>query len=407
MRTCRICLKIDVKMYYLGETEEKKFIQDLFTQHGYNFQNLEQPHYACFECIALLKKTYKFVSRALKAQHVLRNIFENHKKVTLSLLQSINREEHGLDSSLSCSIPVFTDVDVTNECKNVPEVNVEKSLVEIKIEPFSPDDECDNTIAENTEDFMAINENRTKYFDEISNNSNLNSSAEDMFMMRNKSIKREDDDDFPPDITYDGNRHIKKEPEDVDYEPHMIYDASSKKKVKKRKLRVYPMKCEMCSYEIQKSADHWKHYLFTHSAKEYPHKKQKNYKCSLCGVGKNKKGQLQEHMLIHGEKTFECHICHKMYHTKRYMARHLKRVHGNVKLICDFCSKSFANRVDIVRHIRIHTGEKPYKCHICDARFAIKGNVGIHIRSKHRTWPMMETNSTNNICKDNNRKGKK
>ncbi|XP_052753849.1 zinc finger protein 69 homolog isoform X2 [Galleria mellonella] len=59
-------------------------------------KNLNPNHYACFECIALLKKSYDFIKIILKAQDILKNICGQHKKCDYEVTSAINHWHHYL-----------------------------------------------------------------------------------------------------------------------------------------------------------------------------------------------------------------------------------------------------------------------------------------------------------------------
>ncbi|XP_052753850.1 zinc finger protein 836-like isoform X3 [Galleria mellonella] len=95
MRICRLCLKLNIKPYCLRNTEERQFLQDIFRRNGF-VVNLNPNHYACFECIALLKKSYDFIKIILKAQDILKNICGQHKKCDYEVTSAINHWHHYL-----------------------------------------------------------------------------------------------------------------------------------------------------------------------------------------------------------------------------------------------------------------------------------------------------------------------
>ncbi|KAJ2939002.1 hypothetical protein O0L34_g18980 [Tuta absoluta] len=67
MDRCRICYSTFLNLEILGDTQEKQFLEELFTRKGVNEQ-LDGCYLICYECKFLLKKTCKFIEKALKAQ---------------------------------------------------------------------------------------------------------------------------------------------------------------------------------------------------------------------------------------------------------------------------------------------------------------------------------------------------
>lgn len=82
---------------------------------------------------------------------------------------------------------------------------------------------------------------------------------------------------------------------------------------KEKKLN-QPVKCPVCEMEF-----FYKVYLTHHMwSTHQDHRKM----CPTCGaILKNTKG-LRNHMLIHQEKTFQCDVCSKLFHTKSSLGRH-------------------------------------------------------------------------------------
>lgn len=65
-----------------------RFITYLFTPFIL-FQDLDERHYACYECKALLQKTYNFIQKTLRAQKAMYDILQEHDSVSCMILANL------------------------------------------------------------------------------------------------------------------------------------------------------------------------------------------------------------------------------------------------------------------------------------------------------------------------------
>lgn len=138
----------------------------------------------------------------------------------------------------------------------------------------------------------------------------------------------------------------------------------------------------------------------------------KQYKCSQCDAVFTKPDKLSLHMLtenhkkvcIHCQKTFasdkrlrlhlqihrnlkpfQCNICNKSFHMKKYLSSHMLK-HGTKEFQCSVCKCMF-NRSDILqRHMRTHSSYKMFPCTYkdttgCKREFSRKDKLKLHLRS--------------------------
>ena len=71
---------------------------------------------------------------------------------------------------------------------------------------------------------------------------------------------------------------------------------------------------------------------------------------------------VEHDMMISSNKNFECHVCKKLFKTKRELTVHLHIHTGDKPYQCKTCQKSFSQKGNIDRHIRTRTGAKHYTC---------------------------------------------
>ncbi|KAF4087890.1 hypothetical protein AMELA_G00076580 [Ameiurus melas] len=67
-------------------------------------------------------------------------------------------------------------------------------------------------------------------------------------------------------------------------------------------------------------------------------------KTTFCHICVKEVGCLKRHLEWHDQK-FKCHICHKIFHNKVVLSRHLNMHTGN-KHACDVCRKTFGSKSD-------------------------------------------------------------
>ncbi|XP_022913503.2 zinc finger protein 32-like [Onthophagus taurus] len=138
---------------------------------------------------------------------------------------------------------------------------------------------------------------------------------------------------------------------------------------------------------------------------------QRYFECNVCGVRKNLKFQLTEHMRVHtGERPYKCKFCPKSFTQSSSVTTHIRSVHSKdrpficeicargfpvrgqytyhmriahsldyKRLMCSYCGKCFVIQSKLDQHLRIHTGEKPWFCHMCSKRFATKSDLNRHL----------------------------
>ena len=131
-------------------------------------------------------------------------------------------------------------------------------------------------------------------------------------------------------------------------------------------------------------------------------KKEKPFKCEVCGKSFTIEAALMDHKRSHtGEKPFECDVCHKKYTTSSALRVH-KMIHDELKRFsCDFegCDKEFKVRKSLWKHKKIDHGftgrsELPQNdCPECGKRCSDKNQLETHM-IKH----LKEKNFVCNIC---------
>ncbi|KAI5642361.1 zinc-finger double domain-containing protein [Phthorimaea operculella] len=418
MQSCRICFDINVRMVMLGDTKVKEFLENIFSSHGFT-EKLNERHYVCYECKALLSKSFSFMQKALRAQAAI-NELQQQRTTDNETWQAL-RNELGLNSTLS-----YHKVDVNLHIKAEGADETTISLDENNLSY----NESNNAIDAHSGARSVVKKEKDWYMPEVEviiktehledeNYDPLTSSgtsrkrtraskieynkkpkAEKQKKLTKRKVAKEKEVKEKKVIKGKRKKSSKsykrkdvplkkrkiKEEDISDTESEFSYDDTGKRiKKPKEEVRVYPRKCEHCDSIIQAGKYHYNHYVNVHPKEEYPYmRKDRPYVCQFCGLSKKHMSELKEHEMIHGEKSVICTTCGKKFCNKKQLRNHMKRVHVEPKLFCEFCNKAFKEKSVLKLHIRTHTGEKPYKCPICGAGFAHGGNVGVHMRNVHQ-----------------------
>ena len=83
-------------------------------------------------------------------------------------------------------------------------------------------------------------------------------------------------------------------------------------------------------------------------------------------------------------KTFDCHVCMKIFPTKDGLRRHILSMHKQKeKFRCDVCDKSFSHRTGILQHKKFVHRDKSFQCNKCEWKFTTPGDLKRHIERIH------------------------
>ncbi|XP_012258252.2 zinc finger protein 878-like [Athalia rosae] len=118
------------------------------------------------------------------------------------------------------------------------------------------------------------------------------------------------------------------------------------------------------------------------------HMREKIITCKICNKVFNSNDKLTNHMRKHSDNMdFKCEVCGMPFKELAKLNCHL-RVHGkgppinmDKQYLCDVCSRTYATKSGLRFHLRSHGGTKPYTCKFCNKSFTIPSYKTRHERT--------------------------
>uniref|UniRef100_A0A182SCG1 C2H2-type domain-containing protein n=1 Tax=Anopheles maculatus TaxID=74869 RepID=A0A182SCG1_9DIPT len=140
------------------------------------------------------------------------------------------------------------------------------------------------------------------------------------------------------------------------------------------------IKCEVCQKSYKSSR-----YLALHMMKSHSREEDRPFKCDKCHQSFHKEHLLKAHQANHLSE--KCPICDKVVSSKYALKTHVSHMHGSdSNQICDVCGKEFRTKLAMDRHINEHMGlevVQKVQCNVCHRWFHGKYNLRKHVRFMH------------------------
>jgi len=105
--------------------------------------------------------------------------------------------------------------------------------------------------------------------------------------------------------------------------------------------------------------------------------------CTECGKKFPEQRYLDNHMVLHAEKKYECHYCPRSYVTEDLLKKHFKTHSSSLSHTCNFCLKGFRSKSELNKHKLEHSEEFPLKCSICHKGFLHDSQLEKHVDVVH------------------------
>ena len=142
---------------------------------------------------------------------------------------------------------------------------------------------------------------------------------------------------------------------------HTIKEKSPKKKEESGEVHV----CDICAQQFDNNGKLWYH-------KSTAHRDPSKYlTCEVCGKKFIDKNKFEDHRSLHKPPTIACSQCGRLFHTVKYLDRHVKSQHTSASELsfhCDQCGKGFYSSQKLSDHMNVHMGLKPYACRYLQSR---------------------------------------
>ncbi|XP_028162864.1 zinc finger protein 3-like [Ostrinia furnacalis] len=343
IKLCRICLGHNTPMYTVTATNLHEFYE----------KNTNKPlktdgelSVACYICYHLLKKCYRFIQCAIKANEVLQKISNDGTEITEKAIALIDKPySFGIFQDTPIDFVVSTEVEESIE---VPIVKDEH--LDIKREPALDT----TTLAEDEKDIIEP---------PLPDDSQSFTDSEDDVPLKCISRKTE---------TQVKNKRPTKVIRPI-------------KKVKKAPVLIDAREIVL-SLEEQRAQ-----LLARAQSLNYLHSP---HRCTLCYKGFVDLKAYENHKEKHDERSgpFECEICRMRYRTSRHLRTHVHTCHGR-QYACNKCAHRSHTANQAREHEKWHNGYT-YECQLCSQKFRKPTSYLTHMRKRHPTEHVC------NICGD-------
>ena len=145
---------------------------------------------------------------------------------------------------------------------------------------------------------------------------------------------------------------------------------------------------EMANQEKDKMCDHCGKTFKTRSQLvlhvRSAHDTSRDFVCTQCGKAFKIQSSLNHHMKFHEEKSFECEICGKKFHTFAMQSRHMKHIHTEKNYACEECGKRFVDEEELHEHVKAGIHIYHHQCQFCKQTFKRKPFLEKHLERKHK-----------------------
>ncbi|XP_055614058.1 zinc finger protein 658-like, partial [Uranotaenia lowii] len=160
-----------------------------------------------------------------------------------------------------------------------------------------------------------------------------------------------------------------------------------------KKMHAQPLKCSYCDRRYCDNAARELHVQSYHMGEGAPCPSP----CDLCGKVCKSQTALKNHLREH-KTQLKCPQCDKIFHKPSLLKRHFGRIHEprTNTYTCEICHAVLASMEGYNNHLKIH-GEKEYECDICHIKFHNIGNLcarrKVHVKNANYQPPKRDWNN--------------
>ncbi|XP_035457642.2 zinc finger protein 62 homolog [Spodoptera frugiperda] len=404
-RVCKLCLRIDAKMFDLNEETLNKMYLYVIGIEPRTDSKDRFPMNICWECKARLHAAAAFKCKALTSDQLMQEHLESHEELNITEISNLH-QEHNLKSSLVIEqIDTLTyetethkntesdtlvktetigftfeeELDENSQIneiviKNENKVSEDETKTEIEIIPNNSQDsfQCDapkvnwdNILLVKTPT-VADNQFNITVFDNDSKMADMNDTNDDCF---------DTNTDDGAEKIVDKNT-VKRKTRKMDTSKNRWIEPQKKPYVKptipidETVFTVKSLSQERLIEEVM-------------ARKNSARYLRAPYKCTVCYKGFPSEDKLERHSMKHSEKAgpLKCVICKVRMKLGRQMRAHMKKQHTS-EFICKLCPLVTRNRHVALGHMKFHAGSK-YMCPQCGVQFEKQTTLLNHLRLKH------------------------
>ncbi|XP_005175531.2 zinc finger protein 808-like [Musca domestica] len=111
-------------------------------------------------------------------------------------------------------------------------------------------------------------------------------------------------------------------------------------------------------------------------------------KCPICGNIYHSKRYLRAHLALHGGKAmYLCQFCSKSYHLPNSLSYHIRLKHSGhtevVQMKCHICNKIYYTKKALRQHLSMHEGKPSFSCKICSKEYFFSSSLSNHMKYFH------------------------
>uniref|UniRef100_A0A1I8Q337 Protein krueppel n=1 Tax=Stomoxys calcitrans TaxID=35570 RepID=A0A1I8Q337_STOCA len=205
------------------------------------------------------------------------------------------------------------------------------------------------------------------------------------------------------DVIEEGSCDVDCREDSNNYEVHIdLSNSSFVKALPIRSKRDKSYKCDICGAVFVQAINLQKHLQKTHIAAQY-------YTCDICNhwfsvevellkhakhcreqnleqdnLNENKNKSFSGPILSsaqHVENQKRCNYCERDFQTPFALRMHMRSHTGERPFPCQYCNKSFKTQSSLSAHTKRHTGQADFVCSVCGKSFYERGNLDVHMRS--------------------------
>ncbi|XP_061396972.1 zinc finger protein Xfin-like [Musca vetustissima] len=402
--TCRVCLQEQqILINVFDELEDLETSLSALLEKCGGIQITDNdifPKYLCEECTRELLIAAKFRDKCAKSKEVYDDLLQEGNVVVPNLSDAEEDESNNKDQQIieySMNANDYSTIETEHPESNMANDNL-LSLIENNAHDDDNVEELENTNIIEEEVVMDVvqfppNCNSEDIVQEIIENNDETVLATTTAFDDTNEIVVEEDSSL---INYEATSN--------DFQVHI--DLSNSAFIKSMPIKVKKQKsykCDICGAAFVQSINLRKHLQKTHALTQC-------YACTICDHWFSSEIELLKHAkdckelssdgddvaasvdetkkkkvlnTNYNNESIEnhrrCVYCERVFQTPFALRMHLRTHTGERPFQCQYCEKSFKTQSSLNYHVKRHTGQPDFACSVCGKSFYEKGNLDVHM----------------------------